>query len=154
MSNSKEIDTQIDQIVSKIESFKLEIESLRSKISPKWKTAGFLDIVGCNVKKIQVADKKDVISAIAHLMRLKVSYDDTFNFLGIKPVDSLQVIANYTIDDYLSDLKKRYQMLDLKEKEEHLVKMQNIAESFESTDRKRNKALADIMNDLNNFSTQ
>ena len=59
--------------------YKLEIESLRSKISPKWKTAGFLDIVGCNVKKIQVADKKDVISAIAHLMRLKVSYDDRFS---------------------------------------------------------------------------
>lgn len=149
-----EQDSQIDAIVEKIEKFSIEIDVLRKKINPKWETSGNLEIVGCNVKKISVADKNDVISAIAFLLRIKVSFIETFQFLEIEPIVKQQFIGSYCIDDFLSDLKKRFQTLDLKEKEERLIKMKNFAESFESTDRKRNKALEGIMKELNEFSVK
>lgn len=149
-------DETIDKIISQISQFQEGIDKLREEISPKWKTSGFLDsnevIIPTSCKKIHVASKKDVVVILNALMTLKKSYADSFEFLGQEPDEEVQIISNYSIDDFMFDLKKRYQMIVLKEKEAALQKMRSIAESFESDNRKRDKALSNILTDLGKFS--
>lgn len=148
-------DQQIDAILNKVTKLQASVEELRSKINPKWKTSGYLDssevLIPSSCKKIHVASKKEAIIILNSLIALKATHAQTLHFLEVSAEYEVLKIGEYPLEDYLDDLKKRYQMLILKEKENSLEYMKKVAESFESDARKKSKALSKIWEDLENF---
>jgi hypothetical protein len=128
-------DAKIKALLQSIEKKK---EQMGTKPKPAWKTNGVID-----ERNINTINSIDVcIAMVSQLIGKKETYDKACEFLGINKDSSPD------IDDALSDLKVRTQMVQWDIEKRKLTAMETQLKNLRSEDAKTEDALSDIAKDL------
>lgn len=127
------------------------ILSLKDKIEEKKKllktTEKFSPVTNCilsvNGEKynLNVLGKNDILILVAHLSSLKTALKNEL------PDESLE-ISGFTVDQWLKDLKAKFNTLNRKLEEDRLKALERKLHELLSTDKKVELEIADIMQQI------
>lgn len=147
MTQHTDIDKVIDDLHTKIQKQKTDIESDEKNIKRGWVTnAVYVMSTGKSVN-IQVAKKEQIVEAAADLISRKENHEKACLVLGVDNKISNEFVNFF--DDWVKDFKKRLSTILVKEKKSKLEKLEKRLESIMSEDKKRTMELEKIMKEFN-----
>lgn len=134
-------DTKIIELSNKIDK-SLEIKNTENKkFIPK--TCLVITVDGKEYN-INVLSKQDLLMLLLKLNSYKMSAE---NFIDIRTFD----ICEYNIEDWICDIKNKYDILNNKEKIKNAEKIKSKLNSLLSSDKKVEIEISNLENEINNL---
>lgn len=160
----KVIDMQIDELMEKIETKKAEIETIKKSIPSQWKTKCVLEKDG-EKHTIQTIKNPEKLLELAGWLILNkeaqqkaVELFKPFNLtkktIAIKEEDVVKEeivcqIQGFNIDDWLLDVMKQYNQIEIQKEESKLQKLSDKLLTLTSEDKRREIEFKKLMQEFN-----
>lgn len=142
---TKNIDTQINQMLEQVSKKKDQVEQLRKDIPKKWVTNCSLRLPCGKHLNIATLNKEAIIEATMFLIQDAKCYSEAIQALGL---DDEYAYEGFSKEEWLEDLKKKLKSLELRDEEVKLNNLEKRLKQIMSEDQKREQELSDIMKDF------
>lgn len=122
--NKNDIDAQINEAFEKTKQELKSIEEDQKEIDKKtWQTTCRFSMNNKNVNIQVINDKKDLIKATSFILSQFNAFDSACEALGVNKTDfeDINLFQNYKREEWLSDLKKSFMVIDVKQRKEVLL---------------------------------
>lgn len=147
MSN---IDNKVNEILKKIEEKKLEVKNAEETSKRKWLTNCVIPFNIYTGKNLKTLNKVELMDFLAELIMRKDALEKSYKILG--ETETAIVLSGFTFEQWFEDCKTRYAVITLKEKIEKLIKLEQIAESLQSEELKKQKTLEKLEKELEDIN--
>lgn len=147
MSKAPTIDDQINDLFEVLAKQKEAVEHSKKEIARSWITNCSLQIPGNLPVNLGTANQDLIVDAVAHLIGYHDNIERAAAVLGVK-VDSK--INGYSIDDWISDCKKRIVTIGIVKQKEKLKELEARLDLIVSPEQRRALELAAISKLLQN----
>jgi len=140
---TQDMDQKVLDLMVVVKDRRAKVGSLAK---PQWTTPCSLVLPGYERLNIQVEQDLGVLAAACGtLLRMKQDIEAASKELEVEIAPKWQ---NYDIDDWISDIKLRVRVTNIKKEQERLAKLEAKLESLTSPEQRRAMALADIEAEL------
>lgn len=117
-----ELDSKIKALLDETESEYQQLIELKNADDTKWLTKTVFEMPDRSIFKIKVSNKDKLVEFTTHIIQLREKRSQVMDVLSMSNEDRefYNSIQNHTYDDWMSDIKKRWRILDIKDREKHL----------------------------------
>lgn len=140
---SAEIDTKIVSLQQKVAEKKTQIKKAER---PSWNTNCLFDCSGIKRNIQTIGTVREIVVLFSILLQSEDAFITASLRLGVK--DKFCDSSGYSVKDWEEDFKTRIAMINLSEERLKLRKLEDMLESLESDDLKRQKLLDKIEQEL------
>lgn len=143
---NSDLDKDVAKLIVELEEKMEFLEPLREICSHDWKTKGHFQLPNGEVVNLRRADKNEVVKLTNFIFQSNKSIKKTIDFLNIDKEEESDylLIQGYNVEDWLKDLKKRWDFLNLREREKVLKDKLEKANKLLSEEAKKRIELENI----------
>lgn len=142
---SRNLDERVVKLMAEVKSRRAKVAKLQK---PSWLTSCSLELPGRDRLNIQVCtDLYHLSFAAGILMNIVQTTQAGEEALGLK-LKSPIMWQNYPIDDWISDIRLRVQVIQIKSEQDKLAALEEKLKTVTSEDQRREMALDEIEKDL------
>jgi hypothetical protein len=140
---SGDMDKIVDDLMAKVKDRREKVGALKK---PQWTTPCSLVLPGYERLNIQVCNDLGLLAvACGTLMRMRVDIEAASKELDVEIEPKWQ---NYPIDDWITDIKLRVRVTNLKKEQERLANLESKLNKLMSPEQRRRMELASIEAEL------
>lgn len=143
------LDTDISILVKKLEREMEDLEPLREASSGEWRTKCSFVLSDGQIVNLKKATKEQVFQVTSEIFKENQAKKETIIFLSLtaSEIKERALLQGFEADEWLEDLKKRWDFVTLREKEKTIRTKIEKTKALMSEDAKKRLELANIMND-------
>lgn len=127
------LDTKVTEMLKQIQVKKQDLEKSEVVLKQSWKTNCSINLNNVNYN-IQTLKEDSVIQLMSDLLKEQFFKQKALELLER---DDMIKVSNFTMEDWIFDLKKRLTTISLKKQKEQLEKMEEKLNSLVSPEKKR-----------------
>ena len=140
---TRAMDAKVQKLMATVKARRAKVGKLKK---PQWITPCSLVLPGCERLSIQVCSDLGLLAfACGTLLRMKVDIESASKELDVEVKADWQ---SYPIDDWITDIKLRIQVTQVKAEQEKLTKLEAKLNTLLSPEQRREIELASIADEL------
>lgn len=148
MTTNQTLDSQVSQLMQKVEEQKQIVQETESQTKRGWATNCAYSLNGKTVN-IQTSSIDICVKLVADIIVQSKAISEARGVLGL-PYEPIKIDA-FTPDEWIEDVKKRVAVIGIREKRERLTNLESRLADLLSVEQRRKMELDKILKDFDSL---